>query len=592
MLAEFDGEPLVRRAARTALAAGLSPVVVVVGAYAQEVSAAIEGLPVQLAENPAWAAGQSTSVRAGITALPPTADGALVLLGDQPLVSSALIAGLVEFAAPDAIVAPQVAGRRGNPVLFGRSHFAELMSLTGDFGARRLLSEHPVITVEWDSADAFLDVDTPEDLRRIGALPEPEASAPEALDVASLRRDFPILARAMPSGGPLIYLDSAATSQKPVAVLEAMRRFNERGNANIHRGIHTLAEEATALYEGAREKVAAFIGAPSAREVVFTRNATESINLVARTWGCANVRRGDLIVLTEMEHHANIVPWQMLAHEKGARLAFVPVRDDGLLDLGAYRALLAEKPRLVAFTHLSNVLGTVTPAAEMIAMAHDAGATTLLDGSQSVPHMPVDVAALGADFLAFSGHKMLGPTGIGVLFGREELLEAMPPFLGGGDMISAVTFDSFEVAELPHKFEAGTPAIAEAIGLGAAVDYLSELGMERVAEHGRRLAEYACETLAAIEGLRILGPSAKHRGPLVAFTLDGVHPHDVAQLLDSEGIAVRAGHHCAMPLHERLGLGASTRASFHVYNQFSEVDALVDALARVRRLFLLESRSA
>ncbi len=401
----------------------------------------------------------------------------------------------------------------------------------------------------------------------------------------ALREDFPTLAREVRPGVPLTYLDSTATAQKPRAVLEAMDAFYRRHNANIHRGIHTLAEEATAAYEGAREKIAAFINAPEAAQVIFTRNTTESINLVAYTWARANLKAGDLIVLTEMEHHSNLVPWQMLAAERGVELAFIPVTAEGLLDMAAYARLLEREPKLVAFTHMSNVLGTINPAGEMIAAARAAGAITLLDAAQSVPHLPVDVQALEVDFLAFSAHKMLGPTGIGALYGRRDLLEAMPPFLGGGDMIKRVDLDGFRANDLPHKFEAGTPAIAEAVGFGAAVDYLRAVGMEAILAHEQELTAYALERLAAVPGVRIIGPRAEKRGGVIAFVLEGVHPHDVAQILDGEGVAVRAGHHCAQPLHLCFNLPATTRASFYLYNTRDDVERLVKALAKVKEIF-------
>jgi cysteine desulfurase / selenocysteine lyase len=404
-------------------------------------------------------------------------------------------------------------------------------------------------------------------------------------DLERIRSDFPILDRELRPGIRLVYLDSTATSQKPASVMQAMDAFYRRSNANIHRGVHTLAEEATALYEQSRGRVADFIHASAAHEVVFTRNTTEAINLVARTWGWAMLKPGDLIVLSEMEHHSNLVPWQMLASEKGLRLEFISVTDEGILDLDTYRALLAQSPRLVSFAHMSNVLGTINPADEIVRLAHDAGAVTMIDGAQSVPHLGVDVQALDADFLAFSAHKMCGPTGIGVLYGKSRLLEAMPPFLGGGDMIREVKLRSFRPNSLPHKFEAGTPAIAEAVGLESAINYLEQLGMRRIAEHEHSIVTYALERLAEVQGLRILGPDADSRGGVISFTFDGIHPHDVAQILDRFGVAVRAGHHCAQPLHERLGIPASTRASFYLYSAQSEVDALVDALYKVKEVF-------
>jgi cysteine desulfurase/selenocysteine lyase len=406
-----------------------------------------------------------------------------------------------------------------------------------------------------------------------------------SLDSLSLRKDFPILTREVRPGVPLVYLDSTATTQKPLPVLEAMEAFYRTNNANIHRGVHTLAEEATAMYEHARETVAKFINAASAEEIIFTRNATESINLVAYTWARASLKAGDLVILTEMEHHSNLVPWHMLASERGVRLEFIPVMEDGLLDLQVYRALLARGPKLVAFTGMSNVLGTINPVAEMSRLAHAAGALVLVDGAQSVPHLPVDVQALDVDFLAFSAHKLLGPTGIGALYGKADLLEKMPPFLGGGDMIKTVHLRSFLPNEIPHKFEAGTPAIAEAVGFGAAVEYLTRLGMKAVAAHEQELVSYALERLEEIPGVKVFGPPAEKKGGVAAFTLDGVHPHDIAQILDRSGVAVRAGHHCAQPLHEKYGITATARASFYVYSLKEEVDKLVDGIYEVKKIF-------
>ncbi len=405
------------------------------------------------------------------------------------------------------------------------------------------------------------------------------------LDVAKVRKDFPILDCEVRPGVRVTYLDSTATSQKPVQVIQAMDDFYRKSNSNIHRGVHTLAEESTAMYESARERIAKFINAESARQVIYTRNTTESINLVAYTWARANLKQGDLVILTEMEHHSNFVPWHMLQAERGIELDFIPVTGDGLLDLEVYKSLLKRHPKLVSFTHMSNVLGTVNPAAEIIRLAHEAGAVTLVDGAQSVPHLQVDVQALDADFYAFSAHKMCGPTGIGVLYGKVDLLEAMPPFLGGGDMIREVKLRSFRPNSLPHKFEAGTPAIAEAVGFGAAVDYLSAIGMEEIAAHEHVITEYALERLEEIPGVKVFGPSADKKGGVAAFTLEGVHPHDVAQILDQDGIAVRAGHHCAQPLHEKFGIPATSRASFYLYSAKEEVDLLVNGIYKVKKMF-------
>ncbi len=400
-----------------------------------------------------------------------------------------------------------------------------------------------------------------------------------------LLEDFPILNIEVHPGIRLTYLDSAATSQKPLQVIEAMDDYYRSTNANIHRGVHALAEKATAQYEDARKKVADFIGSEKVEEVIFTRNTTESINLVANAWGRANLNNGDLVVLTEMEHHSNLVPWQMLAAEKSLRLEFIEVTPEGELNLDSYKKLLDQNPKVVAFTQMSNVLGTINPAREIISMAKQVGAMTLMDAAQSVPHLPVNVAEIDADFVAFSGHKMLGPTGIGVLWGKLEMLSAMPPFLGGGDMIKKVYLRSFTANDLPHKFEAGTPAIAEAIGLGAAVDYLNLIGMETIARHEQEITAYAINQLSKIPGLTILGPQVDKKGAVIAFTLEGVHPHDIAQILDSAGIAVRAGHHCAMPLHDKYNIPASTRASFYLYNTRKDVDVLVSGIETVKKYF-------
>ena len=405
------------------------------------------------------------------------------------------------------------------------------------------------------------------------------------LDVSLVRADFPILNRELGCGKKLVYLDSTATAQKPTAVIEAMNEFYRTNNANIHRGIHTLAEESTVMYEKARQQVADLINAPSARQVVYTRNTTESINLVAYTWARANLKTGDVVILTEMEHHSNLVPWQMLEAERGVRLEFVPVTDGYLFDMDAYRELLKLEPKLVSFTHMSNVLGTINPAKEIIRLAHEVGAVTLVDGAQSVPHLPVDVQDLDADFMAFSAHKMVGPSGIGALYGKMSLLQSMPAFLGGGDMIKTVHLRSFVPNEVPYKFEAGTPAIAEAIGFGAAAAYLQNLGMDAIAAHEHEMTEYVLERLSEIPGIKVFGPEAEHKGAVASFEMDGIHPHDVAQILDAEGIAVRAGHHCAQPLHEMCGVQSTTRASFYLYNTKEEVDALVDGIYKVKKIF-------
>jgi cysteine desulfurase/selenocysteine lyase len=409
-------------------------------------------------------------------------------------------------------------------------------------------------------------------------------SFPEHLDVETIRADFPVLARTVRNGNPLVYLDSGATSHKPVQVLDAERSFYELHNSAAHRGTHLLGEEATDAYEGARRKLAAFINADP-DEVVFTKNATEAINLVAYAL-TSSITPGDEILITEMEHHANLVPWQQLCERTGATLRWLSVTPDGRLDLDGLDTLLTERTKIVAVTHQSNVTGTIPPVAEIAHAAHDKGALVLADAAQSVPHQPVDVAALGVDFLAFSAHKMLAPYGIGVLFGRADLLEAMPPFLTGGSMIEVVRMEGSTFLPPPQRFEPGVPAVAEAAGLAAAVDYLSGLGMSRVAAHEESLTAHALDTLREINGVRVLGPdTTKDRGGAVAFGVEGVHPHDVGQVLDELGVAVRTGHHCAWPLHRALGVQASTRATFYVYNTHAEVDALADGIRYAQRFF-------
>lgn len=403
-------------------------------------------------------------------------------------------------------------------------------------------------------------------------------------DVKAIRQDFPILDQEI-NGKPFIYLDSTASSQKPLPVIEAMNTYYREYHANVHRGIYQISEKASAAYEGARKKIGRFINARSWREVIFTRNATESINLVAYSWGQANLKAGDVIITTEMEHHANLIPWQQLAARTGAKVKYIPVDEHGYLDIKAFEAMLTPAVKLVAVTQMSNVLGTIPPVREIIDKAHAAGALVLIDGAQSVPHMPTDVQALDCDFMVFSGHKMLGPTGIGVLWARKEILNEMPPFMTGGDMIKKVTLESCEWNELPWKFEAGTPSIAETIGLGVAVDYLNNLGMAEVRQHEIELVAYALERLSQVEGIRLYGPQdPSHRGGSLAFTLGDIHPHDVAAVLDGEGIAVRAGHHCAMPLHDKFKLAATTRASFYVYNTSAEIDKLAEGLDKVMQL--------
>ena len=412
------------------------------------------------------------------------------------------------------------------------------------------------------------------------------------LDVARIRKDFPILERKV-HGKPLVYFDNAATSQKPRQVIDALVRYYEEYNANIHRAVHTLGEEATAAYEETREKVARFINAPSTESIVFTRNTTEAINLVAYTWGAANIREGDEILLTEMEHHSNLIPWQRLAAEKGATIRYIGLTDEQTLALDGLENLFEANTKMLAMPHVSNSLGTINPVEKIAQAARQRGVMFLVDGAQGAPHLPVDVQAIGCDFYAFSSHKMLGPTGVGVLYGRRELLEEMDPFLGGGEMIRKVTFEGATWNDLPWKFEAGTPNIADVIAFGAAIDYLSELGMENVREHEIEITTYALDRLRQLNDMTLYGPAdPTQRGGVASFNFGEIHPHDIGQVLDQYGVAVRAGHHCTQPLMRSLGVSGTARASFYVYNTLEEVDVMIEALKAARDIFKLPEHSA
>lgn len=404
-------------------------------------------------------------------------------------------------------------------------------------------------------------------------------------DVEKIREDFPILKRKI-NGHDLVYLDSAATSQKPQSVIDSIADYYSSHNANVHRGVHTLAEEATGLYEAARDKVAKFINARSTSEIVFVRNTTEALNLIVWSWAKKNLKEGDEILLSEMEHHSNLVPWQLLAKEIGAIIKYLPFNKNGEIEMLKIKNQISKNTKVISLIHVSNSLGTINPVKEIAKLAHEVGAIMVVDGAQSVPHMRVDVQSLDCDFLAFSSHKMLGPMGIGVLYGRRNILEAMPPFLSGGNMIREVTLDESSFNDVPYKFEAGTPNVADAVGLSAAIDYLDDLGMEKVRDHEIELTDYALPKLRFIKGLNILGPvDSASRGGIIAFTLDGAHPHDLASILDGEGIALRSGHHCTMPIHTKLSIPASLRASFYVYNTKFEVDRLVEGLLKAKKIF-------
>ena len=409
---------------------------------------------------------------------------------------------------------------------------------------------------------------------------------PAQIDVEAVRGDFPILSRVI-NGSPIVYLDSTATSQKPKQVIDALADFYRTSNANVHRGIYTLSEESTAAYEGAREKTAAFINADSSSEIIFTRNTTESLNLIAYAWGRANLREGDEVLVTLMEHHSNIVPWHMICEERGAVLRFIPITDDGYLDLTDIDTLITERTKVVSFTHVSNVLGTINPVRELVDRARAVGAIAIVDGAQGAPHMAVDVQSLDADFYVFSSHKMLGPTGVGVLYGKRALLDEMPPFLGGGEMIMEVREDGFTWKDPPWKFEAGTPNFADVVAFGAAIDYLTALGMDAVRQHEIEITDYALRQMKGLgEGVALHGPlNPEDRGGVVSFAVESIHPHDIAQTLDWEGVQIRAGHHCAQPLMRRLNVAATARASFYVYNTNEDVDRLIDALKKAGELF-------
>ena len=410
-----------------------------------------------------------------------------------------------------------------------------------------------------------------------------KVDARAVLDVERIRADFPVLSRRV-HGHPLAYLDNAATSQKPQAVINSLDRYYREYNANIHRGVHTLSEEATAAYEDARRRIAAFINAGDAKQIIFVRGTTEAINLVAQSWGRGRLRNGDEIVISGLEHHSNIVPWQMLCEQTGATLRVMPITDAGEIDLDAGRKLIGPATRLVAVGHISNALGTINPVAEIVRLAKEHGALTLVDGAQAVPHMAVDVQALGCDFYAFSGHKLFGPTGIGILYGRYDLLEKMPPFQGGGDMIRTVTFEKTTYQDPPHRFEAGTPAIAEVVGLGATLDWLQNVGLARIAAHEHALLKYGTKRLTEIPGLKLIG-TAPGKGAILSFTLEGIHPHDIGSVLDMEGIAIRAGHHCAQPTMARFGVPATARASLGPYNTEADLDALAAGIRKIQTLF-------
>ncbi len=405
----------------------------------------------------------------------------------------------------------------------------------------------------------------------------------QSFDIERIRRDFPVLQTKV-NGHPLVYLDNAATSQKPQVVIDALADYYQEYNSNIHRGVHYLSQKATDVYEASRSRIRKFINAEKEQEIIFVRGTTEGINLVAQTYGRKNLKQDDEVLITALEHHSNIVPWQMLCQERGARLQVVPMNDIGELDLDAYRKLLNPKTKIVSITHVSNALGTINPVKLMIALAHDRGIPVLVDGAQAIPHLRVDVKDLGCDFYTFSGHKMYGPTGIGVIYGREELLESMPPYQGGGDMIKSVSFEKTTYNDLPYKFEAGTPNISGGIALGVAVDYMNALNWDALREHESQLLEYATEQLSSIRGLQIIG-KAKEKVSVLSFVLDNVHPHDIGTVLDAEGIAIRTGHHCAQPIMTRLGIPATARASFSLYNTMEEVDALVRGIYKVEEVF-------
>jgi cysteine desulfurase/selenocysteine lyase len=605
LLLEFDGEPLLLRAARTALEAGLDPIVAVLGAHADRVGAVLEGLPITCVMNDVWEEGLSSSIRVGVQAVeeqmfvagtdgldgPDGLDGLILMVTDQPYVTPSLLRDLQDrfeevtaSGLKDIVVLPAFEGHRGNPALFSISLLPRLKKLTGDSGARQLFRELPVIELPLADDSVFLDIDTPADYQQCRGY---------RFDPVATRREFPFFSQADSERVP-IYLDTAATAQKPRIVIETMSQFLETQNANVHRGIYHLAENADRCFEAARATVARFLNAPTPSYIIFTHGATESLNLAAFGWARHNLKPGDKIVTSAAEHHSNLVPWQMLAEETGVELRLLPITERGAIDRGAYIESLEEKPKLVSLTGMSNVTGAILPLAEYSRLAHQAGARFAVDAAQLIAHRKVDVQVADVDFLSFSAHKLYGPTGVGVLYVKPELSEQMRPLFGGGGMVNRVTNTGFSVTDVPQCFEAGTPPIVEAIGLAAAIEWLESQDLDVIARYEDALYRKAAKLLCNLPGIRVMGyprDSVDAESPddeksaLLSFAIEGMHPHDVAQLLDSRGIAVRAGHHCAMLLHEAmrgtLGVPASVRVSMGLYTLEHELDSLSEALSEI-----------
>ncbi len=579
-LAQLGGVSLLRRAAEAVLAADVATATVVLGPSAEVMAAELAGLAVHVVHNPDWRAGVGSSIRCGVRALAAQDAlhddaGILFLLCDQPQLTTAHLNDLIAvFRSGAAIVASGYADTAGVPAIFAGRYAAELRELKDARGGKQLLEQHRAAVRVVPLPGGELDVDTTEDLWR--------AQAGQA--VAAARSDFPALAQRL-HDRPLVYLDTAATALKPRAVIDAVTQVYTRDCANVHRGLHSLSARISEAYEQARASVQAWLGARAADEIVFVRGATEALNLIAAAWAERRLQPGDRILITALEHHANLLPWQVACARTGAALDVAPIDDAGELPLDSFAALLTPRTRLVAVAHVSNVIGSVLPVRELARLAHAHGALLLVDGAQAAPHLPIDVQALECDFYALSGHKLYGPSGIGVLWARRELLAAMPPYQVGGDMVAAVAARQATYREPPYRFEAGTPNIEGAVGLGAAVRYLMSLDAAARQAHERDLIVYATHALSSVPGLRIIGRPAR-RVALICFWLDGIHPHDLATFLDGEGIAVRAGHHCAEPLLDRLGYPALTRVSFGLYSSRPDIDALVAALHKAREFFL------
>lgn len=577
LLLELGDKTVIERCVETALASDIGPVAVVVGCEASRVAEVLAERPISVLENKRWAEGQSTSIICGVQHFL-SCDAVIVVVGDQPFLEPTHLMRIMEsFSKTEAsILLSQVEGRRGNPALFKQEIFPELQKLKGDQGARQLFDLFEVAPIEQPDPQLFFDIDTPEAF---------SSAQQRWFEQKTSYEQFPLLLHASGSQEPFVYLDSAATTQVPSEVLAAQEYYETHSRANIHRGLYSLAERSSDAYEAARERVARFVGA-SPDGLVFTHGATEALNMVAFGWGVSHLQEGDRVLVDAAGHHANIVPWQMLAQRIGIILEYLDLDDQGKIQPGSWRALLAKRPKIAALTHISNVTGFENDLSALTQEAHDVGCLVVADCAQSAGHIPLDIPSVGVDFAAFSAHKMYGPFGIGCLYVAPHLREKISPFMGGGAMIERVDTEGFSPTTFPTCLEAGTPHITGAIGFAQACDYLDSLGLEFVAQHGASLCAYAQERLQELEGVRIVGGDAERRPSLLSFTVEGIHPHDIAATLSEQGIAVRAGHHCAMPLHSALHIPASIRVSFGVYSRKEDVDRLVEGIARAKELYL------